>query len=258
MKITFAICTHNEGDYIEQLLNRLQSFISISGPLGIEFETVILDDYSEDLKTKEILSKDRSMIISVYQRLLDGDYAEQKNYLKNLCHGDWILNLDADEWVTEDFLSVIPHIIDANPDIEAYWIPRINTVEGLTIKHLQKWNWVVTKFENFRKIRFIDSSCDEYKLLKDFGYIINDENGIVTYYEPIIAWPDYQMRLFKNLSSINWINKVHERLTGFEKFGMIPQEPDLAIRHFKDIARQEKQNAFYESIQHGIYASNDN
>jgi glycosyltransferase involved in cell wall biosynthesis len=253
MKLSIAICTHNEGDYIRQLLTKLTNFI-VQDLSGIQYEIVVVDDYSTDAETKKILgefydkTESRPFAINLYQHTLNGHYAEHKNHMNSLCNGDWILNLDADEWVSDDFLGFIPTLIDSNPEIEAYWIPRINTVEGLTLKHLQKWGWVLTKMEDHRKIRMINSSDDEYKLLKDFDFIIEEENGFVTYFEPIISWPDYQMRLYKNSSQIQWKNKVHEQLHGYKKFGMLPQETTLAIRHYKEISRQEQQNAYYETL----------
>ena len=52
----------------------------------------------------------------------------------------------------------------------------------------------------------------------------------------------------KNTSDIKWINRVHERLVGAQRYGMFPTETVLAIRHYKDIARQERQNQFYNEI----------
>lgn len=249
MKISFAICTHNEGDYVRNLLSKLTEFIRLDAPSGIEYEIVVVDDFSDDEETVKIL-KDAEWNghIRLFKHALNGDFAEHKNFMNSVCVGDWILNLDADEWVTEDFLGYMSMIIEANPDIEAYWLPRVNTVDGLTLKHLQKWGWVLTKMEERRKIKVMDVTSAEYQLLKDFDYIIEQDGDVVTYYEPIVAWPDYQMRLYKNDEKIVWVGRVHERLQGFGKFGMLPQEPTLAIQHFKDISRQEKQNDFYETL----------
>jgi hypothetical protein len=97
-----------------------------------------------------------------------------------------------------------------NPEIEVYAVPRINTVEGLTQEHINKWRWYV------------------------------NENGWVNY-------PDYQTRIFKNISEIYWINKIHERLvptrTGIQG---LPEGYDLI--HPKTIERQEKQNIFYNTL----------
>ena len=247
MKISFAICTHNEGFYIESLLNKLTSFIQEDIASGVSYEIVVVDDFSTDEETITILESHKNNI-KLFQHKLNKNYADHKNFLNSCCTGDWIFNLDADEFVSDDFLAFIPHLIDMNPEIEAFWVPRINTVDGLTIKHLQKWGWTLTKLEDHRRIKVLDRDTPEYQLLKGFDFIISEEDGIVTYYEPIIAWPDYQMRLYKNDPKIHWTKPVHEQLVGFERFGMLPQDPDLAIRHYKDIDRQTQQNDFYETI----------
>lgn len=258
MKISFAVCVHNEGDYIRNLLTKLTEFIAADGPSGVEYEIVVIDDFSEDPETLKIL-REFAPHIQLFEHSLSGNFAAHKNFMTGVCTGDWILNLDADEFVTEDFLGYMSMIIDANPEIEAYWIPRVNTVHGLTLKHLQKWGWVITKLDGYKKMEMMDThpiTGQRYKLLKDFDHIISTEpcemgsewNTPVTYHEPIIAWPDYQMRLYKNIPTITWVGKVHERLQGFNKFGLLPQESVLAIQHFKDIGRQEQQNNFYETL----------
>jgi len=256
MKISFAICTHNEGHYIDTLLTKVTEFIKLDGPSGIEYEIVVVDDNSTDQLTLDTFDKFKDHI-TLFQHSLNGDFASHKNFMNSCCSGDWILNLDADEFVSDDFMGYMSLIIESNPDIQAYWVPRVNTVHGLTLKHLQKWGWVITKMEEYRKIEMLDLNGERYKLLKDFGHIIADPenlemgcemNGVVTYYEPIVAWPDFQMRLYKNSDNIKWVNKVHEKLVGFTKYGMLPHEPVLAIQHFKDIERQESQNDFYETI----------
>ena len=51
MRISFGILTHNEGEYIEQLLQQL---IRIKKE---DDEIVIVDDYSSDQLTKAILEE---------------------------------------------------------------------------------------------------------------------------------------------------------------------------------------------------------
>lgn len=250
LKISFAICTHNEGEYIAQLLKQLCTWIEIDIHRGVTYEIVVLDDYSNDPFTVDCLLKySRSNKIKLYYNKLDKNYALHKNILNQHCTGDWILNLDADEYVTDQFLEMLPDIIDANPELDAYALPRINTVDGLTLKHLQRWNWTISKLENHRRIKVLDSSSDEYKLLRGFDMVIAEEDGIVTYYEPLVAWPDYQMRLYRNNDLIKWDKPVHEQLTGYKNFSLLPADEQFAIRHYKEIARQEIQNNFYDEIQ---------
>jgi len=71
----------------------------------------------------------------------------------------------------------------------------------------------------------------------------------VTFYTPIINFPDYQYRLMKRLPDIKWAGHVHERPSSNSRklsVGVIPDE--FALEHHKSISRQEQQNNFYDSI----------
>jgi hypothetical protein len=63
-----------------------------------------------------------------------------------------------------------------NPDVDLFFLPRINTVEGLTQEHIDKWGWRVTIFENQINEKIIDTESEEYKFLNDNGFIIDETN----------------------------------------------------------------------------------
>ena len=178
-----------------------------------EDEIVILDDYSDNEKTKEILDSSVSIYeIKFEQRNLNNDFSSQKNYLKDMCTGDYIFNLDADELPNKWLIKNIKTILEANPSVDLYWIPRVNTVEGLTQEHINQWGWNV------------------------------NEKGWVN-------WPDYQGRIWKNRQNIRWRNPVHEVLEGYKEHTYLPQEEQFCFYHPKGIRKQEKQNELYSKIQ---------
>jgi len=206
MKISYAIPVCNEHEELEELLNFLQQHRQEDD------EIVILCD--EGNTTQEVYDVINSFDMNHYyinENPLNKDFAQQKNYLNSKCTGDWIFLIDADEMPTYYLLRSIPELIQNNSDVEAYWIPRINTVTGLTQEHIDKWRWNV------------------------------DERGWVNF-------PDYQMRLYKNDSNIKWIKPVHEQLTGFSKFANLPSQEEFCLLHPKHIKRQEKQNNFYQGL----------
>ena len=149
--------------------------------------------------------------IQFWRGFFDGHFADWKNKLTEYCTGDYIFQIDADEKPHLSLLTALPVILEGNPDNEVYLVPRVNTVEGLTQEHIGKWKWKV------------------------------NEEGWVN-------WPDYQWRIWRNKPEIKWINRVHERLEGFKTYGPLPAKPELALFHPKDIKRQEKQNAYYETL----------
>ena len=206
MKISYSILTHNETDSLLKLIEFLVKY------KDEEDEIVILDDYSDNEKTKEILDSAVSIYeIKFEQRHLLKDYGGQKNHLKNMCIGDYIFNLDADELPNKWLIKNIKQILESNPTIDLYWVPRVNTVEGLTQEHINKWRWQV------------------------------NEKGWINF-------PDYQGRIWRNRSNIRWKNPVHEVLEGYKEHAYLPTEEEFCFYHPKDIDRQEKQNNFYETI----------
>ena len=206
MKISYSILTHNETD---SLLKLLEFLIKHKDE---EDEIVILDDYSDNEKTKEILDTMCSIYeIKFEQRHLYKDYAGQKNHLKGMCEGKYIINIDADELPNKRLIKNIKMIIEANPTIDLYWIPRVNTVEGLTQEHIQKWGWQV------------------------------NEKGWVNF-------PDFQGRIWRNRQNIRWKKPVHEQLVGYKEHTYLPQEEEFCFYHHKEIDKQKKQNEFYNTI----------
>jgi hypothetical protein len=44
------------------------------------------------------------------------------------------------------------------------------------------------------------------------------------------------------------MNKVHERIVGFESYTSLPAEEIYCIKHLKTIERQERQNSYYDTL----------
>jgi hypothetical protein len=142
---------------------------------------------------------------------LNNDFATFKNNLSKYCTKEFIFQIDADEYPHPFLLESLPQILEYNYNVDVFLTPRINTVKGLTEQHIQQWGWNV-----------------------------NDKEWI--------NFPDYQWRIWKNSGKIKWINKVHERLDGFNEYSVLPQSEEYCLFHPKDIKRQEKQNQFYSKI----------
>ena len=205
MKISYSILTHNETKSLEKLLRFLVKWKADGD------EIVILDDYSDDKKTKQILDFYVSTEDIIYeQRSLNNDYATQKNYLKSMCSGDYSFNLDADEMISRWLIKNIHGILEDN-QIDLIYLPRINTVEGLTQQHIQQWGWNV-----------------------------NEEGWI--------NFPDWQGRVFKNRPNIKWEKPVHEMIKGFQTYAHLPTEKPFCMLHYKKIEKQEQQNKKYAGI----------
>jgi len=204
MKISYAVLTHNEGEYVGKLLHFLVNF---KRP---EDEVVVLDDHSTDRVTLDYIN-DYKPSIKLFHREFDGD-ASQKNYVNSLCSGDYILQLDADELITPEFIKILPQLLEQNSQVDLFILPRINTVEGLTEEWTQKWGWNV------------------------------NEQGWINF-------PDWQMRLYRNCDWVKWEGLLHSKITGHKSHTFMPAEETFAIIHPKQLDRQIAQNELYDKIE---------
>jgi len=208
MKISYAITVCNEHKEIDKLLTFLFEHKRKEDEVVVQKDTTATEevwDVCERFESKQAVEYKHG------SHALDKNFAAYKNHLNKQCSGDWIFQIDADEIPHPYLIQALPYILETNDGIEAYWVPRINTVAGITDDHIAKWGWRV------------------------------DEQGWVNF-------PDWQMRIYQNKETIYWIKPVHEQLKGYTKFANLPAEEKFCLYHPKNIGRQEQQNAFYETI----------
>ena len=209
MKISYAITVCDEFLEIQRLLSLLLN------NKRRQDEIVVLVDLSKNKPTSELLRYLHELSSEDYITLIEDNFnrhfANWKNILTKACKGDYIFQIDADEIPNEILIHNLHTILEANPNVEVYHVPRVNTVEGLTDEHIKKWGWNV------------------------------DENGWVNF-------PDFQWRLYKNKKSIQWQNKVHETLIGYNTISNLPSIEELSLYHPKTIDRQVKQNNYYDTL----------
>jgi len=207
MKISYAITVCNELEEVKRLLDLLLE------NKREQDEIVVLLDNSKSNKQLETLLEGYShkYTITFTSDGFNNHFADWKNKLTSYCTGDYIFQIDADEYPHPYFIENLPAILEHNSSVELYAVPRVNTVDGLTQEHIQKWKWQV------------------------------DDNGWVN-------WPDFQTRIYKNSPDIKWVNKVHERLQGHKEFCYLPMSEEYALFHPKTISKQEKQNNYYDSL----------
>ena len=138
--ISFAITTHNEGEYIRDLFDQLVPHCEQTGD-----EIIVVDDNSTDPFTLNLLYDyaDRN-IIQLYSHELNHDFGAHKNFLNSKCNGKYIFQVDADEKFNNNLLTYLHDIIDNN-DIDLYMIPRVNVVNGLTDEDIRRWGWRINE-----------------------------------------------------------------------------------------------------------------
>ena len=214
MKISYAIPVCNEHIELEKLLSFLVKYIDENDEIVVQCDQgnttpevyKVLDQVDQSWQNNPIKSP-----IKVIEFPLNGHFSNFKNNLKDHCSGDWIFQIDADELPHESLITNLKELLKLNTNTEMLLVPRVNTVEGLTQEHINKWRWNV------------------------------NEKGWVN-------WPDYQTRIIQNGPKIKWQNKVHEQIIGISTQGALPMEEEWCLYHPKTIGRQEAQNNFYNTL----------
>ena len=204
MKISYAIPVCNEYKEIEYLLEYLTKHKRDQDEIVIQ-----CDQGNTTQEVYDVLKKYSN--IKVIEFALNKNFASFKNNLTDNCSGDYIFQIDADEYPEEYLMSTIEWVVNNNPKTDIFWVPRINKVEGVTQEHINKWGWNV---DDKKRVNF----------------------------------PDYQCRILRNIKRIKWKNKVHEVLTGHKTESHLPANKEFCIYHLKNIERQEQQNEFYNQI----------
>lgn len=206
MKISFAITVCNELEEIKKLVPFLLEHKRVQDEI-----VVLYDNKNGNPEVLDfLLPYNIKPNVQTWRGFdFEDNFADWKNKLNEYCSGDYIFQIDADEMISKYMIQNINVIIGMNPDVDLYYLPRINTVDGLTPEHIDKWKWKV------------------------------DEKGWVNF-------PDYQGRVYK--SDLKWTGKVHERIIGSKKYSLLPEDFVYCIQHYKTIERQEKQNNYYNTL----------
>ena len=207
MTISYAITVCNEVDELKRLVTHLRKYMRAQDEIVILHDTTKSTSNMEDLLN--IYNGFDSIVVTSGE--FKGDFADWKNKLNGECKGDWIFQIDADEYPHEILVSNLYNVVASCPDIDLIVVPRVNTVEGITDEHIRRWGWRV-----------------------------NDKGWV--------NWPDIQTRIYRNRPEVKWVGKVHERIMGDRKHAILDASEIWALYHPKTIDKQEKQNNYYNTL----------
>ena len=207
MTISYAITVCNEVDELKRLVTHLRKYMRAQDEIVILHDTTKSTSNMEDLLN--IYNGFDSIVVTSGE--FKGDFADWKNRLNGECKGDWIFQIDADEYPHEILVSNLYNVVASCPDIDLIVVPRVNTVEGITDEHIRRWGWRV-----------------------------NDKGWV--------NWPDIQTRIYRNRPEVKWVGKVHERIMGDRKHAILDASEIWALYHPKTIDKQEKQNNYYNTL----------
>jgi len=112
--ISVFIITKNEGDRIGNIIDSVKSFAN---------EIIVIDSGSLDNTCEVAKSKGAKVIFNEWK-----GYGQQKIFGENQCQNDWILNIDADEEVSQELALEIKNVFSQqqNKDIAGYKIKIVN------------------------------------------------------------------------------------------------------------------------------------
>ena len=235
MKISYLITCSSEEDSLQSLLDYILKYKHPDDEIvplidlenGINSRRILDTEFKGTFDTRDISIvsttsgkhhfNDNTGIYKVYGHGLSNDYGSHKNFGVEKCLGDWIFQLDGDELPPESLIGENLHsLIESNPTVEAYAIPRINAFYGLDRHHRIQWGWNLDISQKHNRLR--------------------------------VNWPDYQFRIFKNISNIRFQRKLHEKIEGYKKYSILPADEDYAIDHIKTIERQIQTNIMYNRL----------
>jgi hypothetical protein len=215
MKISYGITVCTELDEIKRLINVITTYKRSEDEIVIIYDCVNGSDevfkYLQSLNPGTTYNPLENYPIRWYSFDFNNDFSKLKNSMNEMCEGDWIFSIDADEIPHQYLIENLPSIIEQNSDIDLMVVSRINTVEGITEEHLKLWGWKM------------------------------NEKGWINFC-------DGQTRIYKNTPNIKWENKVHEKITGYKTFAFLPEVEEFSLYHPKTIEKQEKQNQLYSSL----------
>jgi glycosyltransferase involved in cell wall biosynthesis len=210
VNISYIIGTHNEGKSIRTLVDLLLKEKDDSD------EIIIVDNNSDDPETLSILSEYNQYVHKYTQKITD--FSHYKNFKKSLAKGNFIFDLDGDEFPNPSLIKTIKEIIINNHEVDVYVVPRVNIVEGVTDEYVRQMHWN------------------------------KDQDGFINWFDP-------QKRIYRNIPEIVWVNKVHETLQGYKTITVLPHQDesgkkvtDYSLLHLKSFEKQKQQNELYSKI----------
>ena len=174
MKLSIAIATYNEQDTIDRCLTSVED---------VADEMVVVDGSSTD-RTVSLAKKRRARVIITDNPI---NFHINKQKAIDASQGNWILQLDADEVVSEKLRNEIHKIIHQQPTtnlprrqacnqqlINGYWLPRKNYLLGRWLSKGGQYPDYTMRLYRRGKGRLPCKSVHEQaEVIGNTGYLVN-------------------------------------------------------------------------------------
>jgi len=153
MKISSITIAKNEETNIAKCIESLLESVD---------EIIVLVDEESSDKTLDIVKSYPNVKCEVVKWM---GYAKTKQYGVSLCSNDWILWIDADEFITKGLSKELIESKASSPLFMAYSIPRKAFFLGRWIKHSGWYPGRVTRLFNKHKVKFSENDVHEHLLV---------------------------------------------------------------------------------------------
>ena len=147
MSISAIIITKNAGTMIRRCLESV----------AWADETIVVDSGSSD-DTADIC-REMGVRFSITPDF--PGFGPQKNRALDLASGDWIISIDADEWITPELRDEICAAMADPAAAHAYAVPRRSSFCGRYMKHSGWWPDYVVRLFRREAARFSDDQAHE-------------------------------------------------------------------------------------------------
>ena len=208
--ISGLIITYNEEDNIEGCIVSLKKVCD---------DIVIIDSNSID-RTKALAE---AMGVVFIQQDFLGD-GPQRSYGLSYCSHSWVLNLDADERLDEDVITVIQSLDLENTNFDAFEFKRKNHLHGKWIKHADWYPDYVRRLFNKKATDFspvavhtkIKSTNTKKLNCHIIHYSFKNLEDMVARLNTYSTWG--AMQLYKQGKKVNFLSPFSHGLFSFIKF----------------------------------------
>jgi len=194
LPLSVALAVFNESANLADCLETIK---------GIASEIVIVDGQSSD-NTVEIAKQYNATVLVEENR---SNFHINKQHAIDACHGDWILQLDADERVSTMLASEIQVIVSAKPSAtaDAYYLKRRNYFLGRWMNKGGMYPDPVIRLFKKGKARLPQASVHE--LMSVEGTTKWLQNDLLHIADPNFARYLLRSNRYTELQAIDWIKE---------------------------------------------------
>jgi glycosyltransferase involved in cell wall biosynthesis len=204
----------------------IRAYEALKNQTTTNWEWVVLDDSPDDVTWRliqDIAAKDYRVKPFRLYPLTGGNVGLAKHRAAMLCDGDWLVELDHDDYLTRDCLEVCNEAIEKFPDAGFLYSDCSETYEDGELKYYDHdWsgNWYARHDNYF-----------------DFGYaghswVVADNQQVLAHHYPDIN----PLSIRFNISMPNhvkmWKREVYHEINGHNKLIPVADDLEISIKTF--------------------------